>query len=287
MGEYNSKQKLYIGIAISIFIVINILALVFALPYLNKGSVKGIYTSNQVENVLVNGNLERVAPLDSNNQISNGDSALFIQNPEFTLAALPQSTLGVVNTNKINVTEGIFFLEASTEITLHKDIDITVSSKSRLIFDSNEGNIYVLKGSVTLLGLKTNAGYVTNINSKDLATNLIDKTQLLSTNKAKELNKLLLQKTQFIPEINYISKPELSIKDNIFEITTSDSKYKIEGEVSAQSHVYINSKEASVNEDGEFYLTVNLNSGINQFKVEVVDEVANTTSTNLNIILNY
>ncbi|MFS8130999.1 MAG: hypothetical protein ACMG57_03400 [Candidatus Dojkabacteria bacterium] len=287
MEGYNSKQKLYIFVAIAIFVVVNLLAVVFALPYLDKGSVKGIYTDSINDSVLISGNLDKPIQLETNKDISNNSDSLYIKELNYTLFALPQSNLNIQNLNLININSGIYYIETHSDITLFKKIKLKVSAGSRVIFDAEEGNIYVLKGQIEVLGQTYNAGFTFNLNSQDLLGNLIDKTQLLSTNKVKELNKLIATKSLFIPELNFLSTPALELKDNLTEITTDTSSYIIQGTVSPLSHVYVNHSEATVDANGTFSQKVDLKNGINDFQVSVVDEVSNTKSTNVKIILNY
>ena len=286
MEGYNSKQKLYIFIAVAIFIIINLLALVFALPFLNKGSVKGIYTDSLNESVFVDGNIEKPFEIETNKDISNNSKSSYIKNINYSFIALPQSNFNIKDFNTIKVTSGIYYFETQNELNINKDLTFTIANASRVIFDSDEGNIYVLKGSIVLLDTTLNAGYVVNINAKELSSNLIDKGQLLSTNKVKEINKILASKSLFIPELNFNSIPELELKDNLTEITTSYPSSVIEGTVSSSSKVYINKKEATILEDGTFKMVVSLKEGINDFKLDVVDEVANTLSTNIKIVFN-
>ncbi|MEO6728900.1 MAG: hypothetical protein ABIM99_03180 [Candidatus Dojkabacteria bacterium] len=285
MEGYNSKQKLYISIAIGIFIIINILALIFALPFLNKGSVKGLYTDSVNASVFINGNIEKQVKFESDKNIENKDSSLYIKNINFTLFALPQAVLDIEG-NQIEIVSGIYYLDTSNETIVSKDFDITISANSRVIIDAQEGNVYVLKGKAILLDKTINAGFVLNYNATTLSSNLLDKGQLLSTNKAKELNKLIATKSLFIPELNFVSIPSLELKDNVLEINAVYPLYKIEGTVNPLSHVYIGDTEATILEDGSFFVNVNLKNGINNFQINVVDEVSNTLSQEIKIILN-
>lgn len=283
MEGYNSKQRLYVFIAIGIFITINIIAVVLALPYLNKGSVKGIFTDSLTETVLVEGNIQKPVNLETNKEIFNSTS-LFVKNINYTFGALPQSSFNIQEFNKIQLITGIYYFDTVSELTLINKFNITVAQGSRIVVDTQEGNIYVLKGNISILNNVVPAGFAIRVNSENISKVALDKTLLLSTNKIKEFNTLLASKSLFIPELNFVATPSLEFENNLLEVSSINPIYVLNGTVSELSKLYINGEEVLVNEDGAFTQNVNLVPGINNIEVTVVDEVANTLTKTVKII---
>lgn len=282
MEGYNSKQKMYITIAVTVFIVINLIAVVLALPYLNKGSVKGIYTDSLSASSLINGNIEKELTIKQDENISTREDSLYLNNVNFKLLALPQADLRVEG-NYLNINSGIYYLESISEVLIKSKIDFRINPDSKVFFDSLEGNIYILSGSVDAFARTFYAGFAVNLNSTEFQNNIFDKTTLLLTNKAKEMNALLAKKTLFVPELNFIATPNIEIANNILEETVSTSFYKVEGKVDASSHVFINYNLIEISTAGEFSSVVDLNEGLNNINVTIVDEVGNTKQVFLNI----
>ncbi|MEP7103227.1 MAG: hypothetical protein ABI721_00775 [Candidatus Dojkabacteria bacterium] len=287
MPSYNYKQKLYIALAIGIFLTINLIGFLLAIPTLFPGKVQGSFTDNTSEAVLINGEITKKFNPTENEEISTNTETLFLRNVNFIFLALPQSKTSFGDIDSANVQFGVGYIENYTEFDLRlKDWSITLSPSSKVIFDSSEGTITVLKGSIKIAGKEFYAGFIASLNDPELKPSVINKDNLFSTNKAKEINKILISKTIFLPEINFNSKPLLNIAGNQQEIITNENVYRISGNTSKLNSVYINNQPIEVNQNGEFSKVLPLSKGINYFEITVVDELASTYTKNIKIILN-
>lgn len=287
MQGYNSKQKLYIFLAIGIFIIINLIGFLLAIPTLFQGKVQGVFTDNTSEAILINGEITKKFNPIENEDISTNTETLFLRNVNFTFLALPQSKISFGDIDSANVQFGVGYIENYTNFDLRlKDWSIALSPSSKVIFDSSEGTITVLKGNVKIAGKEFYTGFIASLNDPELKPSVINKDSLFSTNKVKEINKILIGKTIFLPEINFNSKPVLDIAGNLQEIITNESIYRISGNTSKLNSVYVNNQQVEVNQDGQFSKILELNSGINYFGITVVDELASTSTKNIKIILN-